>query len=175
MAPDSDQPCASDASPTGEPPHLDLDRFVPFLVIALANQVGVSASRLLLERFGCGITEWRIVSMLAGQDGIAPGAITSVTGIDKSSVSRALKALEARDQVKVLADPGHKRRQLLSLTPAGRALHDRIIGLVAARESLLLTGFSETELEELTGYLKRMLDNVPLVKAFSREQARGDT
>ena len=31
------------------------------------------------------------------------------------------------------------------------------------------------ELEELTGYLHRMLDNVPLVKAFSREQARGDT
>src|SRR5690349_11487473 len=105
---------------------LDLDVYVPYLLNAISNKLTASASRILLRHYNCGVTDWRILSMLAVEPDIPPGRITNVVGIDKSSVSRALQSLEKRGCVAIARDPTHRRRQLLSLTPEGQWLHDQI-------------------------------------------------
>lgn len=162
------------AAPAAKRRRLDLDIFIPFFVIAISNKLTASASRLLLHQFDCGVTEWRILSMLATEPNIAPGRITSAVGIDKSSVSRALRHLERRGCVNIARDPTHGRRQVLSLTEEGQALHDRIIGDVLQREELLLTDFDPVERAKLVGYLKRMLDNVALVVQWDGERLKAD-
>ncbi len=146
-----------------QPHRLDLESYVPFFLIAISNKLTANSSRVLLREFDCGVTEWRVLAMLAIEPGIPPGRITSVVGIDKSSVSRALKILQERGCVVIDQDPGHRRRQILSLTPEGQALHDRIILRALARQELLLTGFAAEERRVLVSFLKRLLRNVPLV------------
>lgn len=149
---------------------LDLERFIPFFLIAISNKLTTNASRHMMKQFNCGVTEWRILSMLAVEPNIPPGRITTVVGIDKSSVSRSLRLLEKRGCITVLSDPSHGRRLLLSLTPAGQAMHDEIIDAVLDREQTMLTGLSPDDRERLTDYLKRILANIPLVVAQTRAQ-----
>jgi DNA-binding MarR family transcriptional regulator len=150
---------------------LDLDRFVPFFLVAISNKLTTSASRALLKEHDCGVTEWRILAILAVEPEVPPGRIIQVVGIDKSSVSRALKTLQARGCVEIGTDPAHRRRQVLSLTREGRALHDRIVDRMLMREALLLTGFSDEERDRLIGDLKRLLANVQHVIAWEAERA----
>ena len=44
---------------------LDLETYVPYFLTAISNTWSRSASRLYLERFGVGVTEWRVLSQLA--------------------------------------------------------------------------------------------------------------
>lgn len=50
------------------------------------------------------------------------GDVAPVLGMDRTTLTAALKPLEARGLVSVAADAGDRRRRLLSLTPAGLAL-----------------------------------------------------
>ena len=43
------------------------------------------------------------------------------TGIDRSDVTAALTELESRGLVERTVDPGHKRRNIVTITPAGVA------------------------------------------------------
>jgi DNA-binding MarR family transcriptional regulator len=152
-------------------PSLDLESFVPFFLVAISNKLTTSASRALLREYDCGVTEWRILAILAVETEAPPSRITQAVGIDKSSVSRALKTLQARGCVDIAQDPAHRRRQILSLTAEGRALHDRIIGRMLMRELLLLTGFNDEERSRLVDYLGRLLGNVQHVIAWEAAQA----
>jgi DNA-binding MarR family transcriptional regulator len=149
---------------------LDLDNYVPYLLNAISNKMTASASRVLLREYDCGVTDWRILSMLAVEPDIPPGRITSVVGIDKSSVSRALHTLEKRGCVAIAHDPTHRRRQLLSLTPDGQLLHDRIIDRMLDRESILLTGLEAEERQALVRLLKRLLANMPLMNRWEAKR-----
>ena len=160
-----------------EPPtkrRLDINRFVPFFLATISSKINANASRVLMKRYDLGVTEWRILCMLAIEPEATPGRISGMVGLDKSSISRALKNLEARGCVRVDVDPAHRRRQFVSLTPDGEALHQDIVGGVLVREDILLTGFSPDERDVLIDYLQRMLANVPLVFAHQRQRDRED-
>ena len=53
-------------------------------------------------------------------------ALAAELGLDKSTASRVVAALERKRYVGRVAHPGDARAVLLDVTPAGRRLHDRI-------------------------------------------------
>jgi DNA-binding MarR family transcriptional regulator len=146
-------------------PRLQPERHASFLVVALANRISASASRAYMRSFGVGVMEWRAIALLAASPGMSANQIAHASGIDKSSVSRAVQSLIRRRLVRASEDKSDNRRSLLFLTPEGLALHDRIIRSSLAREALLLTGFDEAERERLFGLLKRLTANMALVNA----------
>ena len=136
-----------------------------FLLVSIANRLSASASRAYMRHYGVGVMEWRIVGMLAARPGITANQIGLVSGVDKSSVSRATKSLLKRGYVRTEEDPSDSRRLLLFLTPAGQALHDRIIVASLAREELLLDGLSARDRETFFRLLKQVGANMALVNA----------
>ena len=72
---------------------LDLERYVPALLVFLANKLTSGASTILRRHFGVGTTEWRIMAMLAVEPWIAAGRVCKVIGFDKAAVSRTLVCL----------------------------------------------------------------------------------
>ncbi len=146
-------------------PRLDLDRHAAFLTVALGARISASASRAYMRRYGVGVMEWRVLAMLAVRPGMTANEIGQASGVDKSSVSRAVQSLVRAGHVSAAEDAADNRRILLRLTPSGAALHDRIIVSSLAREELLLTGFSEAERKTLFAFLKRLTANMPLVNA----------
>ncbi|WP_054142845.1 MarR family winged helix-turn-helix transcriptional regulator [Bosea sp. AAP35] len=148
----------------GERNVLDLRGYVPYFLTAISNTWSRSSSRLYLERFGVGVTEWRVISQLAIEPRIAAQRICEVIGLDKGAVSRSVAALVAAGHVTEFADGRDARRQLLQLTASGHALHDRLITLAIAREQIMLEGFTAQERTQLLGFLHRLQARLPALR-----------
>lgn len=139
---------------------LDLDRYFPWLVTAITNKWSRSANTLYRKHFGVTVAEWRIVVLLALEPDISAARICQVIGYDKAPVSRMLKAMERRGLVRILVDPFHARKHVIALTPAGLALHDRVVVIALERERKLLSCLAPDEKEQLLGLLRRVHGNL---------------
>ena len=146
-------------------PRLNLERHAAFLTVALGARISASASRAYLRNFGVGVMEWRVLALLALKVRTTAQEISQLSGLDKSSVSRAVQALIRRADVATSADASDNRRTVLTLTPKGEALHDRVILSSLAREQLLLAGLSEQDRRTLFQLLSRLSANMDVVEA----------
>jgi DNA-binding MarR family transcriptional regulator len=151
----------------GERDVLDLGGYVPYFLTAISNTWSRSSSRLYLERFGVGVTEWRVISQLAIEPGIPAQRICEVIILDKGAVSRSVATLVAAGHVAERTDGRDARRQLLELTASGYALHDRLIAVAIAREQLMLEGFTAQERGQLVDFLRRLQARLPELRDFA--------
>ena len=152
--PDSAQPKPDEAR--ASPHALDLDAYIPAYLTCLAGKISASASAVYRPRFGVGITDWRIMALVAAEPWISAARICAATGLDKAAVSRSVHDLARSGLVEVRPDAVDQRRQVIALTSEGVALHDRIVKLAIAREQKLLEGFSASERKTLLGFLIRL-------------------
>jgi DNA-binding MarR family transcriptional regulator len=144
---------------------LDLERYVPAFITFIANKLSNSATVFYQKNFGVNVTEWRIMSLLAIEPGIPASRICHVIGFDKGPVSRTLAALQKRGLLAIRTDPNDGRSHSISLTPRGRATHDKIIVAALERERRLLSCLDEKEQEVLIDLLRRLHENLEAVTA----------
>lgn len=152
---------------------LDFKDYVPAHLTYLANKISSGASAIYRPRFGVGITEWRIMALLAGESWVSPRKVSEVTGLDKGAVSRSIQSLKEGGHVEVRPDQYDRRSQSLALTAKGLALHDRMVQLARKREQRLLTGFTAEERALLRQFLSRMESQVPAANALRDEAEPG--
>lgn len=147
----------------GQQPHqvLDLERYVPALLVFLANKLTSSASAIFRRRFGIGTTEWRVLAMVAVEPDITAGRICRVIGFDKAAVSRALAVLQKKALVQARSHATDGRSSAHALTTKGWQLHDRILEISLERERRLLGDLSPAERETLIGLLNRLHRRLP--------------
>lgn len=145
---------------------LDLDRHVPYFFTYISNRLSRGASDTYRKHFGLGITEWRVMGVLAGMPNISANQIINAIGLDKGAVSRSLAALEKEKLTISEADPKDNRSRLIRLSRAGNALHDRIIAAALEREERLLSTLTPEEVETLIVCLRKMRANVPHANAY---------
>jgi DNA-binding MarR family transcriptional regulator len=135
---------------------LDLQRFFPYRLAVLAEDVSRTVAQLYTDRFDLTRQEWRVLAAVAANRQMAAKEIAEYSTLDKMSVSRAVAALEAKTLIARAEDPSDRRNKLLTLTPAGRALYQKIVPLVRAREDYLLEALSPGEREVLDGVLDKL-------------------
>jgi DNA-binding MarR family transcriptional regulator len=145
---------------------LNLDIFVPALVVFVSNKLSRGASTTYRRLFGIGVTEWRIISLLAIEPNISAQRVCHVIGLNKALVSRAVAALETGRYVKSESDASDHRKRCLALTARGFAVHDRILKVALEREKILLAGFTPEEVTKLVEFLRRMHRKVDDVNAY---------
>lgn len=92
------------------------------------------AARVLARRFDeafrpLGLTNWQFSLMMALNRPQPPGigAVAPLLGMDRTTLTAAVKPLERRGLVALLNNPKDKRGRLLALTPQGRALLARAV------------------------------------------------
>jgi DNA-binding MarR family transcriptional regulator len=78
---------------------------------------------------------------------------------DTGSMTRMVARLAAKRLLKRVRDAADRRVQRLELTAAGRKLAGEIPGVAVKVLNQHLRGFTRAELEQLKGFLQRMLDN----------------
>jgi DNA-binding MarR family transcriptional regulator len=135
---------------------LNLDNYVPAYLTYLAGKISNSASATYRPKFGIGITDWRIMALLATEPWISAGRVCDVIGLDKAAVSRSVHGMKSNGVVDVQRTGDEQSRQLIALTRKGLNLHDRIVKLSLARERQLLKSFSAAERKLLIKFLSRM-------------------
>jgi DNA-binding MarR family transcriptional regulator len=135
---------------------LNLDNYIPAYLTYLAGKISSSASATYRPKFGVGITDWRIMALLATEPWISAGRVCDVIGLDKAAVSRSVRGMKLNGIVDVQWADDDQYRQLIALTRKGLILHDRIVKSSLERERQLLKDFSAAERKLLVNFLSRM-------------------
>lgn len=145
-------------------PKIDLDHYAPAYLTWIANKLSGGASNAYLRAFDVGIETWRILVLLAIERSLAAQSISRTIGMDKSSVSRVFKSMQARGLIAIELDPADGRFRVATITEKGRALHDKILELAKERERAFLSVLTEDESRTLLDLLHRLHDNLPRVE-----------
>lgn len=149
------------------PMKLDLDRYVPGLLLWLSNKVASSASQLYREKFDIGVTDWRVLSYFEVYPWSTASTACELMGLDKAAVSRSVAFLVENGWLE--SRPLGLRKIEFRASSTGRRLHDKVFKLAMAREEALLAGLSQSERETLINLLHRLLRNLDGVGRAGRE------
>jgi DNA-binding MarR family transcriptional regulator len=98
----------------------------------------------------------RLLASLADEGPASQAGLSRRTGIDPSDVVAALNELTTRGFVSRTRDPGDARRNVVTLTPAGRAELRRLDKVVAAVQARFLAPLSDTERRQLVRILGKL-------------------
>lgn len=132
-----------------------LDDFLPYRLSIASNRVSDAVASTYRSLFGLRIPEWRLIAVIAEQDGITQQALCQATRMDKVTVSRAAIALADRGLIERRANAHDQRSHLLRLTVAGRSLYEEVAPKALEIETRLFAGFSAGELTALRTMLDR--------------------
>lgn len=142
----------------------DLERYLPAFLNWIASKLMHGASQHYLNLFDVGIEIWRCLMLLAIENSISAQRVSSIIGMDKSSVSRCFKRMQARGLITMALDDADGRLRIAKLTAKGRKLHDQMIGIALERERAFVEVLAPAELDTLIGLLQRLHKNLPAVE-----------
>jgi DNA-binding MarR family transcriptional regulator len=119
--------------------NLDLREFPSFLLLRLGTAIQRSVMPQYTRQVGLSLPEWRLLPLLARVSPLQLSALTSLSTLDKALVSRAVRLLSGKGLATVMPDPAHGRRLVIAITPAGQALHDKVLPDARKRQIALLS------------------------------------
>ncbi|WP_297832021.1 MarR family winged helix-turn-helix transcriptional regulator [Thermomonas sp.] len=135
---------------------LVLENFLPYRLSVLANRASDALAREYSQRFDLGVTEWRVMAVLGHHPGLSANAVARRTAMDKVAVSRAVNRLLASGRLQRRIDPDDRRRSLLRLSRAGRAVYAQVVRIALDFERELLAGVPTAERTQLFHLLDRL-------------------
>lgn len=144
---------------------VDLKHYAPAYFTWIANKLSSGASQAYLAAFDVGIETWRVLVLLAIEPALSAQGICKVIGMDKASVSRTFKSMQARGFITIGLDSEDGRLRVASITDAGREIHDRILDIALVRDRALMSVLAPEERRQLLSLLRRLHDNLPAVEA----------
>jgi DNA-binding MarR family transcriptional regulator len=131
-----------------------------FQLLVLANLT----ARPFHERFGrrlhMSLSEWRVLLVVADRPGITAQDLADYIGLDKMSVSRAVRGLAARKRLAREASARDRRRLHLYLTQEGWRAYDEIAASGVARERAVFGALGAKEQREFFARLERLVSGL---------------
>jgi DNA-binding MarR family transcriptional regulator len=155
MEPAFDQPAVSRPQ---NPLMIDDSPF--FQIIRLVNLTAKPFNTRFSREYSLTLNEWRVMMALASYPGLAAHELAQLIGIDKMSISRAVRRMGGMGRLSRDPDPGDRRRTLLRLTPKGYEVFMAIAPAARQREQTLFSALAEDEQRQLRRLLRKIEDNV---------------
>ena len=143
-------------SATTQRAQLELKNFLPYRLSVLSNRISSAIAREHSQRFGLGVTEWRVMAVLCRNRGLSANQVAQRTAMDKVAVSRAVAKLMEAGRIEREFDDDDRRRSMLRLSEAGYAVYDQIVPLALGFEQHLLGDIPAEE----RALLFRLLDRL---------------
>ncbi|MFT6556530.1 MarR family winged helix-turn-helix transcriptional regulator [Sneathiella sp.] len=138
---------------------LELDNYLTFFFVVIANRLSRGASAHYRKEYGIGVVEWRCLVSLAMEQSTTAAQISKTSSMNKSLVSRSLSKLEALECVEDCDSSLKKKPRLLKLTSKGVALYEKMVEDTLSRETELRKGLGENEISELLRMLRTLARN----------------
>ena len=138
------------------------DRQGGFLITRI-KQVGGRIFEQILTRKGIGDfngPQGRILYVLWRQDAVPISRLSRETGLAMTTLTSMLDRMEASGLVRRDRGDKDRRKILICLTDKARALEKDYNEVTEEIGEIYYRGFSEEEIRQFEGYLKRVLDNV---------------
>ena len=157
-------PASPDFLPREEAATLDLEHFLPYRLSLLSNRISQTIADLYAERFGIGVTEWRVIAVLGRYAGLSANEVAERTAMDKVAVSRSVASLLEKGLLLRALDGADRRRSLLRLSRNGQRLHAQVAPLALDIERRLLEQLDADDrrhLARMLDALDRAVDRLP--------------
>ncbi len=133
-----------------------------YLISRIKHAGGRQFDRLLNE---AGISAFngaqgRILYVLWQEDGVTISQLSSRTSLANTTLTSMLDRMEQSGLIRREASPHDRRALLIRLTEQARALRGEYDRISQKMNELYYVGFTESEIQQLEGYLQRILDNL---------------
>lgn len=128
----------------------------------LLSQTSARAHRLLSEELAAVDSvgyHYRLLAALEESGPASQATLGRRTGIDRSDVVAALNDLVGRGLVERSPDPSDRRRNVITITPAGTEQLRLLDGVLAGVQAKLLAPLSPAERKQLARLLARILEH----------------
>lgn len=139
---------------------LQLDQFLPYRLSVASLLVSDVVARAYVRLFALTIPQWRLVAVIAENEGITQQQLGIKTRMDKLTVSRAARTLIQRELVARTPNPGDGRSHILMLTKEGRALYRTIVPEALKFEKIIFGHIDPEDLERFTAVLDQIVEAV---------------
>jgi len=133
---------------------LKLDHFLPYRLSVTSNAVSDVIAEAYDALFGLTIPEWRVIAVVAENDGVTQQGICSATRMDKVTVSRATIALVDRGLIERAPNKADRRSRHLALTKAGARLYADVAPKALELEDRIIASFPPEEIEHFITMLR---------------------
>lgn len=132
----------------------------------VSNHVSQAFARKV-EANGVTVAEWVLMRRLLDEKGISPSRLADGVGMTRGAITKLADRLIAKSLLERVADPEDGRAQVLSLTPAGRALVPKLAALADANDAEFFDHLSDRDRAALLRLLrgivkKRNLKSLPV-------------
>lgn len=145
----------SPVSSTSRPPSL---LSVPTYVLAKLGRLGQRLSQESIAEQGLLLPHFSVLAALDDAGPLAQHDLAARLGINRSHLVAYVDELESRTAISRQRDPDDRRRQVVSLTPAGRKLLAQLRVPIAEVQEQFLAVLSEHERSVLMKLLLRLLE-----------------
>ncbi|GAA4632532.1 MarR family transcriptional regulator [Actinoallomurus vinaceus] len=128
----------------------------------LLGQASIHSHRLVTEHFTAAGARGYHYRLLAALQEFGPASQATLgrrTGVDRSDVVAALNELAEKKLIERSPDPDDRRRNIITITTAGRDRLEHLTGVLTEIQDALLAPLSAPEREQLTALLRRIVDH----------------
>lgn len=139
---------------------INVERHATAQINMLANKLMMKASAAYTKKFGIGMVEWRVISVLSAIPSCSVQNISDTLGLDKAAISRAVKKLEDKKYIEINGHLEDKRIYVIDLTDLGHQLYEVASDFAIEREKQLLEELEDVEKELLFQLLKKLRSKV---------------
>jgi DNA-binding MarR family transcriptional regulator len=128
----------------------------------LINKTSLHAHRLVVEgmvAMDARTYHFAILAALEESGPASQAALSQRCGIDRSDIVAMVNELVAQGLVVRAPDPDDRRRNIITMTPAGRQRLDQLDKVLNTIQLDLLAPLTAAEREQLIGLMSRVLDH----------------
>ena len=124
----------------------------------LQATAGARVTRLCETEYGLTRREWRILSSLSVEEGVASSVLAEHAMLDRARTSRAITRLVDKGLLRRAPKPSDRREVHLHLTDQGRGTAARLFAQVSAINCEILAALANKERLALDDILTRLQD-----------------
>lgn len=114
-----------------------VDAYLPAL-LAQAHELVASEFHAIAAAHGLAPSEWRVLATLASGEPTSIGKLARIVVMKQPTVTRLLDRMEATGHVQRVPHEGDRRITLVTITPAGQALTEKLVPLAREHEARVL-------------------------------------
>jgi DNA-binding MarR family transcriptional regulator len=140
-----------------------LEKFLPYRLNVLASLTSNALALIYAERFGLSIPAWRVIATLGQYDYHTARDIAAHGVMHKSTVSRAVSALEQRRLIVRKPNLDDRREEWLELTEEGREIYEALAPEALAFEERFISVLTAEEQEVLASLIDRLSGHARLL------------
>src|SRR6266568_8594689 len=150
---------------------LKFSEYLPYLVNRVGWLLVTDFGQNTLARHQLSIAMWRVLAVLANDDGQRQIDVAASTSIDVSTLSRVVTRMVKMGLVTRTRSATNNREVVVRLTPKGSAVLARVIPHAIALERRAIAGVPAEDLRVVRRSLRRMYQNLASSAGISERTA----